>query len=120
MYPNSADLPSGTFSASGPAVEAGLLCQAGTVQDLEHRYGGPPDGQVLAFSVLKRFTCNDGSGTFELRLNGLVTSNSCTAHWIIASGDGPYSGLLGNGGFSCLWLSSDLVQDTYSGQLHTE
>lgn len=121
MYPNPVDpdnvLWIGTFEASGPAIDAGLVCSAGTEQDLERHLGGQPSQHIVTFSVNKLFTCNDGSGTFEVRLNGIRTLDRCTAHWVITGGDGSYTELLGNGDFSCTSLEDGTVQDTYLGQL---
>lgn len=112
------DLGTGTFEASGPAVDAGLLCRTGTIVDLERHLGAEPSQQITTFFVHKLFTCEDGSGTFSMRLNGSLTANRCTARWLVTGGESGYASLLGEGGFSCAFLDDGTVQDTYFGQLH--
>ncbi len=124
MYVNPTDPTtgpmSGTFVASGTAVDAGLLCSAGTVQDIENPAHAWQSGQVIVLYVHKHFTCSDGSGTFEMNMRVLLGSNGTVARWVISGADGPYAGLLGTGGVTGVWLEDGSLQDTYSGRLHIE
>jgi hypothetical protein len=91
----------GTFTASGPAVEDGLLCSSGTSRSLVWEQGGP--GREMG---INEYTCDDGSGTFEMEFqwqfhrvpleDGSLTLE-CT--WIIweGSGSGSFETLSGKG-----------------------
>src|SRR5262249_36203140 len=59
----------GDFTASGPAVDQGLICPEGTFVDTGLKFAGfrSRTGQVQ-LQVLKDFTCGDGSGTFAVKL----------------------------------------------------
>ncbi len=100
MYPNPED-PNGpmygTFVASGPAVEAGLLCSAGTVQDIENPANAWQSNQVIVLNVHKHFACSDESGAFEMHMRVLLGPNGTVARWLITESDGAYAGLLGTG-----------------------
>ncbi len=67
------------FVATGPAVDAGLICRQGMAHNLTETVSGPFDlrNQYLEIHhFTKLFVCDDGSGSFlikaEMRL--LVTS----------------------------------------------
>src|SRR3990172_11180563 len=57
------------FVASGPAIDSGLLCSIGLVSDASVDVVGPPDGEFSVLRILKRFSCDDGSGTFDIKLD---------------------------------------------------
>ena len=76
----------GHFTATGPAVDEGVLCATGTTIDLEGRRS-PDAPWGFTVNVLKEFTCDDGSGTFQVRLQGRVFaegSPQSTFHWSVA------------------------------------
>ncbi len=86
------------FTASGPAVDDGIVCASGTVVDL--------DIKTKTFRPLykrlwitKRFYCGDASGTFDVdmvvRLHEIT--GFTTAHWKVVDGTGDYVKLHGNG-----------------------
>ncbi len=107
--------PNGTFEASGPAVDAGFICPAGTVVDASASTAGG-QGAVLVLFVHKQFVCSDGSGSFEMNLNVLIGSNGTFARWLIVSGSGDYASLSGEGNVSATYTESGLY-DTYTGKL---
>ncbi len=123
MHPNPSDPNSGlwigTFEASGPAVDAGLLCTFGKEQDLERHLGGEQSHRLVTASVHKLFTCDDGSGTFQVNVNALVSPKGKRGSWVIAGGTGSYAELLGNGGLTSIDLSTDTAVDTFFGRLQT-
>jgi hypothetical protein len=109
------------FLASGPAVTAGAVCASGTVDDLSVSVSGPPGGSFAILRVLKRFTCADLSGTFDVkmvvRLN-LVT-NATTARWKVAGGTGAYGSLHGNGSLVGTPIVPGIsIHDVYDGKVH--
>ena len=58
----------GSFTASGPAVDAGVLCDTGTFVDTGIRFNGfRSDRGVVQLQVDKAFICDDG-GTFAVKM----------------------------------------------------
>jgi hypothetical protein len=88
--------PTGTFTATGPAVDAGLVCAEGTI-------GYTPNPDVDTPGVLWRwedeFTCSDGTGTFLLGVDVYIEDSSPMyfGAWNIVTGTGNYSDLQGGG-----------------------
>jgi hypothetical protein len=88
----------GYFVASGPAVDAGLICPTGTATDIYNRGQGWESNIGTNYFVLKQFVCDNGSGTFTLQLEArVVYPDKDTANWNVKSGTGPYAGLHGTG-----------------------
>jgi len=84
----------GTFEATGPAVDGGLICATGTI---EHT-----DDPEFAGPVLRRWentlTCDDGSGALQLGVDEyIVADGAMYGVWGIVSGTGAYEGLRGGG-----------------------
>ncbi len=106
------------FTASGAAVDSGLFCASGLVEDLEITYNDP-GGPYQMIWALKRFTCGDG--TIDLRMVvqlDLVTLDT-TAHWRILGGTGAYEGLKGHGSLVGISNNPDPgILDIYDGVLH--
>ncbi len=94
----------GTFEASGPAVDAGLMCEAGTMESLLEKYAGESE-VVLNLQVIAEFTCADGSeldgDTFivkqQLHIDLTAEPMSWTFGWVIKGGTGAFADLHGNG-----------------------
>jgi hypothetical protein len=86
-----------TFTATGPAVDAGLICPEGTIE-----YTVTPD--VDTPGVLWRWeeelTCGDGSGTFLLGVDVYIADSAprYIGAWNIVTGTGNYEELQGGGG----------------------
>jgi len=87
---------SGTFVASGPAVDAGILCENGTIQDIANPAVGWQSDQIIKLYVHKHFMCNDGSGSFEMDMQVLISPKGTPARWVITTGDGIYARLFGS------------------------
>ena len=84
------------FSASGPAVDNGVICASGTVDDISIvTKASNPNFTLL--DVHKRFYCGDG--TFDIFM--LVRIDNATletrARWQLGAGTGNYAGLRGGG-----------------------
>ena len=107
--------PNGTFEASGPAVDAGFICPAGTVYDEVTSTGGEKS-PVLVLFVHKHLVCDDGSGTIEMDLNARIAPNGTTARWLIVAGSGSYENLSGEGSVYATYLDQGFY-DTFSGKL---
>jgi hypothetical protein len=97
-----ADLPGlgeeGTFSATGAAVDDGLICPDGTTLDV-HREAGSGSREISQIV----YTCDDGSGTFtiesEYTLRPFPNLVEESGAWIIweGTGSGAYEQLSGSG-----------------------
>jgi hypothetical protein len=109
------------FIASGSAVDNSLVCATGTVDDLEVIVSGPINGNFRILNVLKRFTCDDLSGTFDVKMVvklDLLT-NATTAHWKIVDGSGSYVNLKGNGTLvGTPIVPGTSILDVYDGKVH--
>ena len=113
----------GDFTASGPAVVSGAICVSGITNDLLTNTHQTPKGVNL--QILKEFTCDDGSGSFQVKLQvRILFLQLSTFNWVVVGGTGNYEDLKGNGsGFASGWLfdgSPDAigVWDVYEGKLH--
>jgi hypothetical protein len=108
----------GSFAASGPAVDAGLICAGGTTSN---GFVGPTHGtNPVRFQVNKTFHCDGSSDTFTLRLRVALDVNTgdTTANWKVLSGTGPYSSLKGHGTLiGTPIVSGESITDVYSGSM---
>jgi hypothetical protein len=109
------------FFASGPAVDAGLLCSTGHVSTSPVDWSAPLGGGTFAIlSMIKYFVCDDGSGTFDVELRvrcDLLTGNT-SGRWSVVAGTGNYANLTGYGGLLGIYRGSDnTVLDVYDGKL---
>ena len=108
------------FAASGPAVDDGLVCAVGTVEDLGGKVkdlGGP----YKRLWIKKRFHCDDASGTFDVRLVVHLNENTgfTTANWNVVDGTGDYTKLHGNGKLHGTPVVLGVtIQDIYDGKMH--
>lgn len=96
-------LPNETFTASGPAVDAGVMCDEGTMTPV--RIDGPPEpsGDLLQYATEEEHTliCKDGTGEVTLSIDmrrswagGLSVFNGT---WSVAGGSGSYEAVTGSG-----------------------
>ncbi len=109
------------FTASGPAVEAGLLCAAGDVSELSISVRDIAGGRYRMIRVVKHFLCADGSGTFDIRLRARLDLATLETHgkWQIAGGTGDYASLRGTGTQMGIPLELGVsTLDRYHGRLH--
>ena len=90
----------GDFEASGPAVDQGLICDSGTVEDTRIILAGfqSPTGRIQ-IPVRKTFTCDDGSGDIFIKIQVHLNLNTQTEtfSWVVLGGTGDYSNLRGSG-----------------------
>jgi len=104
----------GTFTTSPGSG----LCASGITTDIVSVSGGQSNNHIL-FHNIKTFTCDDGSGTFTLKLEVmLVFGNSADSFsWTVTSGTGAYTNLHGTGQGVGLELPGE-VDDSYTGSVH--
>jgi hypothetical protein len=119
-FPGGTSAPPEPFSASGLAVDAGLVCASGMVSDEEVSWNEPA-GSYQMIWALKHFVCGDGSGTFDIKMVVRLdlVSLDTTARWRIVGGTGDYSGLKGQG--SLIGISNNPapgILDSYDGVVH--
>lgn len=87
----------GPFIASGPAVDAGVICAAGETTDVFLKAAGFQSRRVTNYQVIKHFICDDGSGEFYLKLQVLFDRRGNNYNWVVVSGTGSYEKLHGVG-----------------------
>ncbi len=111
----------GTFEATGSAADQGVVCRKGLVDDLTVVDMSPlQNGRDVDAALDKRFTCDDGSGTFTLRLSIHVSAgtNAETISWVALSGTGAYERVRGGGsGSTVAGPASSQATNTYVGFL---
>ena len=117
----------GTFMATGPAVDSGAICESGVVADL-YTKAAPKMGQSprgVNLQILKEFTCDDLSGSFQVKLQVRIDFLKWSVfNWVVVGGTGDYEDLKGNGdGFAAFPLFNGVpypigVWDVYEGKIH--
>lgn len=106
---------SGTFTASGPAVEAGLVCPEGTIDLWTF------DSGLATWRTEVRHTCADGSGTFHLNFDlqpAYVDGTYIeTGSWTVAYGTDAYAELTGSGTDSTISPEADHYVSVLLGEV---
>ena len=118
--------PDGTFTVSGAAFDEGLVCGSGETFVLDARPSGFQSERLVNIYVLKEFVCDDGSGSFFVKLqvhyDFVKTPEYNVFNWTIKGGTGDYEGLHGSGSGMGLYADPDTppggVLDTYVGKAH--
>ena len=106
-----------TYTATGPAVDAGLICAEGTTEFI----GGPfVENPMVLWRWEIEYTCGDGTGTFVLGSDLYIGSSldegpEVFGVWNIISGTGDYADLRGGGATD----SDAPIHDTSIGRLWT-
>ena len=90
----------GSFTTSGDAADSGAICPAGSFEDTGIRFaGGQADRGIVQLQVFKTFTCDDDSGTFDVKMQ--IQANFDTGietfSWVVTGGTGDYASLRGSG-----------------------
>ena len=122
MHFNQDTFNTGTFDASGPAVEAGILCESGTVVDTGILLAGGQSGRKIQIPVRKTFTCDDGSGSFFVKIQVHLDLATFTERfsWVIQGGTDAYASLRGSGSGTTIPDGSDPQTgniNTYDGSV---
>lgn len=108
----------GTFQASGQAVDAGLVCPAGVIHDLQGKATGAGE-QGINFHVTKEFICADGSGSFIIQLEARVDYKGDNGNWVLKGGSGAYADLHGSGSLVGIYYEDGSgIQDIFTGKVH--
>lgn len=109
----------GPFSATGPAVDAGLICPTGDTIDVFVKASGFQSEFGVNLQVVKLFICDDGSGEFYIKLQVRIDQKGDNFNWTIIEGTGDYEKLHGTGsgvGFPI----PEGVLDIYEGKVHID
>jgi len=106
-----------SFTATGPAVDVGVLCASGTVFDVSGSRSGA--GPITTIRALKRFSCP--GGTFDVQLNVRLdnATHYTTARWHVVSGTGDFADLSGRGSLTGTPIDPGVsITDVYNGTFH--
>jgi hypothetical protein len=90
------------FGHSGDFSASGSLCSAGVAADQRVNAG-------LHVSSIRKYTCNDGSGTFTVHVVDIPFEHLIggTGTWQVMSGTGSYAKLRGTGSWKTLTVHGD-------------
>ncbi len=103
------------FTATG-----GVLCESGTaVTDPVFAAGFGRMGRGAAtFHLVKTLTCDDGSGTFQIRVNAGASPDGTgtVGGFAVVGGTGDYTGLRGGGSLVGTSTAVGII-DVYEGRL---
>lgn len=97
----------------------GPLCESGSAtSDAFIAGGGRQERGALTFHVIKTVTCDDGSGTFQIRVEASSTGDGTIGGFsvVAGSGTGDYVGLRGAGTVHGTF-SENAIFDEYVGRL---
>ena len=93
----------GEFDAPGEFTSDGsVVCAGGSTSD-EFFPSGFQSGRGIVLHDLKTISCDDGSGTFTLLIQGRTGFNvgdGTSGQWVVLSGTGDYVNLHGRGTFA--------------------
>ena len=98
---------------------AGPLCDSGSAtSEAFIAGGGRQDRGSFTFHVIKTVTCDDGSGTFQIRVEASSTGDGTIGGFsvVAGSGTGDYVGLLGAGKVRGTF-GENAIFDEYVGRL---
>jgi hypothetical protein len=110
----------GSFTTSGDAADSGLICPAGSFEDTGIRFaGGEARTGSVQLQVFTAFTCDDDSGTFDVKMQiqANFDTGTETFTWVVTGGSGDYSSPLGGGSGSTVPRPGGNT-NTYVGMLH--
>jgi hypothetical protein len=96
------DLSGGPFTASGPAVDAGLVCAAGDATDVapgKVAAWQSPAGRGINIQIVKQFACDGDGPTFLVKLQVRLdfANGTDSFQWVVVGGSGAYANLHGSG-----------------------
>ena len=115
------------FTASGSAVDAGLMCESGTMANPEPEKFVGKSSVVANAQVITVFTCGEGDfegDTFvvkhQLHIDAAALPATWTINWVVLDGTGAFAHLRGNGHGTGEILTEPPGGpfDTLEGQLH--
>jgi len=94
---NPNDFNTGTFVASGPAVDEGLICASGTVVDTRLILAGEQSNRSIQIPVRKTLTCPDGQLFIKIQVHLDLATSTESFSWVVLGGTGAYGSVSGGG-----------------------
>jgi len=114
------DSGGGRFTATGPAVDSGLICASGVTTQPYWKQTGFHAPTGVNFQVVKEFACDDGSGSFFVKLQVRSDRKGVNFSWTILGGTDTYANLHGSGKGTGEGIDGfDGILDLYSGAVHS-
>ncbi len=112
----------GPFAASGPAVDAGIMCPSGDTIDVFGKISGSEMGTGFNIQLIKQFTCDsEPFGEFLVKLQVRIDQKGDNFNWTVVGGSGAYEDLHGSGrGVGLPTCGLDCVFDVYDGKVHID
>lgn len=114
---------SGTFTASGPAVKAGLMCPEGETFNLwGHATPKNSDGSYT-FHIIKLLTCSETESEddwFIMKLEGKSNDETGTFNWNVWKASGIFDKLHGTGNATVDYDGPYIFVGTLAGKLHID
>lgn len=108
----------GDFTATGPAVTAGLICSSGDVFDIRYVFGGFQSDRGVQIQVVKAFVCDVTGDTIYIKLQVHVNPDGTESFtWVVLDGTGPYAKLAGSGPGATINQTPGGNTNIYSGFL---
>ncbi len=105
-----------SFAVESFTTTGGVLCPSGSATtDFDHFGGGPVAG---SFHLTKTLVCDDGSGSFTIKVNAATVFGSPTDQggWAVLSGTGSYANLRGGGSIVGTYVPEGII-DLYTGSV---
>lgn len=111
--------PGEFFTASGPVVDNGLVCASGTTELLSFEAHATKNHKIRIWQMLKRFNCDDLSGTFDVKvvIRFDLNTRETTGKWNVSAGTGAYADLRGSGSFNQTQVGLTF-KEGYDGRVH--
>jgi len=107
------------FTATGPAVDAGIVCPSGDTVEVFVKASGFQSQKEVNFQVVKLFTSADGSGEFLVKLQVRNDRKGDNFNWNILGGTDAYEKLHGTGSGIGLPLEGGVL-NLYEGKVHID
>ena len=108
----------GDFTATGPAVDAGLICASGDVTDIRYVFGGFQSGRGVQIQVVKAFECDRTDETIYIKIQVHVNPDGTESFtWVVLDGTGPYGKLAGSGAGATINQTPNGNTNIYTGFL---
>ena len=117
-FPGDGEPNFGDFTATGPAVTAGLICSSGDVFDIRYVFGGFQSDRGVQISVVKAFVCDVTDGTIYIKIQVHVNPDGTESFtWVVLDGTGPYAKLAGSGPGATINQTPGGTTNIYTGFL---
>lgn len=107
----------GPFTATGFAVDYGLVCAAGHTELISSTQTSLKSFAGTNYHVVYQFVCDDQSGTFDVKLSVRIDHKGDNFNWTIIGGTDAYAALHGSGQGYGVQTTQAFVDDYYYGAI---